>query len=50
VVQTVGLSSSEIIAIVALAEAIGEMQVPKVPPPQMTTILDKLRKDLTEKP
>ena len=38
------------IAIIALAEAIGEMQVPKVQPAAMQLILDKLRKDLTEKP
>lgn len=49
-VQPVGLSEAEIIAQVAQAEAMGEMQIPPLPPAQLAAILTKLRKDLTEKP
>jgi len=46
----VGLSEAQIISQVAQAEALGEMQIPPLPPGQLQAILDKLRKDLTEKP
>jgi len=46
----VGLSGAEVIAQVAQAEAIGEMQIPPLPPGKLQDILDKLTLRLTEKP
>ena len=46
----VGLSEAEIIAQVAQAEALGEMQIPPLPPGKLQTILDKLRATLELKP
>ena len=39
----VGLSEAQIIAQVAQAQAVGEMQIPPIPPGQLQIILDKLR-------
>jgi len=46
----VGLSQAKIIAQVAQAEAIGEMQIPPLPPGRLQTILDELRLKLELKP
>ncbi len=48
--QPVGLPESEIIAQVAQAEAIGEMQIPPLPTGKLQEILDKLRLALELKP
>ncbi len=46
----VGLSSAQVTAQVAQAEAIGEMQIPPLPPGKLQDILDKLRLALETKP
>ena len=48
--ESVGLSDAQIIAQIAQAEAIGEMQIPPIPPGQLQVILDKLRAALELKP
>jgi len=45
-----GLSATQVRAQVAQAEAIGEMQIPPIPPGQLQVILDKLRAALELKP